>query len=98
MIHDSSSNSSDTHYDSHIDSGLTTRIIEELIAQSELSGDDLMPLYQSIDPDALETLFAPQADGSERADGRVTFTHAGHVVTVSSDGTVDVTTADNQSE
>ncbi|RBI60511.1 hypothetical protein DMJ13_18385 [halophilic archaeon] len=70
----------------------------ELVAQTETLGDDLPPLYQSIDPDALEALFAPKDDGSKRSEGHVTFTHAGHHITVSSDGTVDITPSDNQPE
>lgn len=42
------------------------------------------PLYRAIDPDALDRLVAAGEDV------RVTFTYAGHAITVRGDGTVDV--------
>lgn len=48
----------------------------------------LPPLYESVDPDALEALFAPLPDGSARGPGRVTFEYADCRVTVASDGTL----------
>lgn len=48
------------------------------------------PLTAVVDPDALEALFAPTADGRSRADGRVAFTYCGHRVVVDGAGDVDV--------
>lgn len=47
------------------------------------------PLYEVIDPDALNNIFAatPTAD---RVDGQVTFPYHGYEVTVRSDGSVSV--------
>ncbi|WP_435177183.1 HalOD1 output domain-containing protein [Halorussus sp. AFM4] len=54
------------------------------------TGDEgLEPLYRAVDPDALDALFEPTAEGVQR-DGRVTFSYAGCTVTVSSDGVVEV--------
>ncbi|PSP97408.1 hypothetical protein BRC94_10275 [Halobacteriales archaeon QS_5_70_17] len=52
--------------------------------------ESLPPLYESIDPDALERLFAPCNDGTSRARGRAVFPVAGCEVTVRYDGAVSV--------
>lgn len=43
-----------------------------------------------VDPDALDDIFRPQADGTRRAGGCVSFVLHGHDVTVWSDGTIVV--------
>lgn len=43
-------------------------------------------LYDSIDPDALDTLFADKYNGTPRTGGSVTFTMYGYEITVYSDG------------
>lgn len=49
------------------------------------------PLNDSIDPDALDALFAPRHDGSPReGDGFVTFTSNGYRVTVKKNGEIRV--------
>lgn len=45
------------------------------------------PLYDTIDPDALDALF----DGPSDRHGKITFRYHGYRVTVHSDGRVDVT-------
>mgnify|MGYP000496680950 CR=1 FL=1 len=50
---------------------------------------DLPPLYESVDPDALDALFTP--DSREPVLGKATFTHAGYEVTVAYDGEVVIT-------
>ncbi|SDK19752.1 HalOD1 output domain-containing protein [Natronorubrum texcoconense] len=52
-------------------------------------------LYDAINPEALDTLFAPREDGSPRASGRVEFPFCGYLVVVSSDGDVDVEELNN---
>ncbi|GAB3034687.1 HalOD1 output domain-containing protein [Natronobiforma cellulositropha] len=52
------------------------------VSQGEFS------LYDSIDPDALERLFSPKADGTRRVGGHVAFTALEHAVYVYADGTV----------
>lgn len=56
-------------------------------------GDDMLePLYNTIDPDALDALFSSRTGTSTRS-GTVTFTHAGYEVTVSATGDVSVSDA-----
>ncbi|AGB17527.1 hypothetical protein Halru_2957 [Halovivax ruber XH-70] len=47
------------------------------------------PLYEVLDPEALDRLFAPTPTDPSR--GTVRFDYRGHEVTVRADGTVDVT-------
>lgn len=65
-----------------------TSVTEQIVRQvaSAMNHDplELPPLYESVDPDGLERLV------DSMADGEVSFTYAGHQVTVSDDGTVDV--------
>lgn len=65
-------------------------VVEELAAQEGVDPLDLdVPLYDAIDPDALNALFSPTNDGTERAGGRIVFTIDGYEVTVDGDGQVD---------
>ncbi|NHN48423.1 hypothetical protein G9464_12580 [Halostella sp. JP-L12] len=64
-----------------------------LFAVAEAIGDDpleLPPLYDAIDPDALNKLFDSSAFGAERGDGTVEFAYAGCDVSVRADGRVTV--------
>ena len=54
------------------------------VSQGEFS------LYDSIDPDALERIFAPIVDGTPRTGGHVAFTALDHQVTVNANGTVHI--------
>ncbi|ODR80855.1 hypothetical protein BG842_02515 [Haladaptatus sp. W1] len=54
------------------------------------------PLYEAIDPDALDTLFAPLHRESER-NGKVMFEYCGYLVTVHADRTVELELIDAES-
>ena len=54
------------------------------------------PLYEVIDPDALDTLFAPLHRESERH-GKVIFEYCGYEVTVHADRTVELEPIDSES-
>lgn len=47
-------------------------------------------LYRTIDPDALDRVFAPLRTGPGRSTGSITFEYADHVVTVYGHGAVEV--------
>ena len=66
---------------------ITTTIVHALssIANVDVSQGEFS-LYDSIDPDALERLFRPKADGEPRLDGHVCFTALGHEVYVFANG------------
>jgi Flp pilus assembly CpaF family ATPase len=73
---------------------LTQRIITTVAEEKGQSIDELEPLYNAINPEALESLFASRVDGSSRPDGEVSFQYAGYWVTVSSEGAVEIKTDD----
>lgn len=66
--------------------------VVELVADRE--GTDPMelrpPLYDVIDPEALNALFAPTSRGRLRESGQVSFEYLGYDVTVRGDGDVSV--------
>lgn len=51
----------------------------------------LSPLFESIDPDALDRLFSPTGSGVTRS-GSISFTHDGYEVTATAAGEVVVST------
>ncbi|MFB9807991.1 HalOD1 output domain-containing protein [Haladaptatus pallidirubidus] len=56
------------------------------------------PLYEVVDPDALDSLFAPTYTGGTRTDGRVQFAYAGYEVVIHSTGDVNVSPLDAAGE
>lgn len=70
---------------------ISTAVVEAI---AEYEGVDPLelsrPLYEVIDPDALDNLFPP---GSNSA-GQIEFSYNGCAVTVTSDGDVDVVNSD----
>jgi hypothetical protein len=73
---------------------ITEQIIRVVTESDDRSREDLEPLYEAIDPDALSALFAPRTDESSRAVGDVSFEYAGYWVTVSSEGVVETDAID----
>ncbi len=68
----------------------TERIVETVATTKSVDPLDLPPLYDSIDPEALEKLV-------DRMDeGEVVFTYAETEVTVTEDGSVDVVEGDRR--
>ena len=64
-----------------------------VLAVAEATGEDPMelpPLYDTVDPDALNNLFEDRIDGAERLGGNFEFAYAGCDVTVRADGSVNV--------
>ena len=60
------------------------RIVEAVADAADVSKLELQPLYEVVDPDALESLFRAGSTGTVR------FTYHGHRVVVSSHGDVTV--------
>ena len=57
----------------------------------------LTPLFETIDPDALNALFSPTYSGDTRT-GSITFTHDGYDVTVTATGEVTVSNSSSASD
>jgi Halobacterial output domain 1 len=64
-----------------------------IAARDDLDRSECPPLYEAIDPDALDTLFAPLHRESERH-GKVIFEYCGYEVTVHADRTVELESID----
>ncbi|WP_231190384.1 HalOD1 output domain-containing protein [Haladaptatus sp. DYF46] len=67
------------------------QIINGVSDAAGCSVKELTPLYEVIDPDALDRLYAPTYHGDMRSSGEVTFSYAGYRIVVDSSGTVDLT-------
>ncbi|WP_254535043.1 HalOD1 output domain-containing protein [Halomarina litorea] len=73
---------------------LSITIVETVCAVLEESPAAVEPLYDVVDPDALDSLFRPKADGTPRVEGSVTFTLSDCTVTVEGTGEVVVVPPD----
>lgn len=80
------------HHDPEGSANLSTTVVHAL---ADVMGVDVTDggytLYQSIDPDALDGIFAPTVDGTPRPPGHVAFTVDGYRVTVYSSGRIVIT-------
>jgi hypothetical protein len=83
-----------TYYTKHDFDGearLTTTLVHAL---SDVSGHDVtdaeFTLHDHVDPDALDLLFKPREDGTERMNGHLRFTVRGHEVTIYSNGQIAI--------
>lgn len=84
-----------TYYAYHDPEGsaaLTTTVVHAL---ADVMGADVsdagFSLYDSVDPDALDRVFAPKADGTPRPPGHIAFGVQGYQVTVYSTGEIVIT-------
>lgn len=75
---------------------VSTRVVSAIADAKGVDPLDLPPLFEDIDPDALDSLFEATAT-SPRTEGRLTFTIDGYEVVVYSDETVTVTHVDEGS-
>ena len=81
--------------DSKRSQSLSFEIIRAIAEREGVDTVDIEPpeyeaLYDVLNPEALDALFAPRHDGTERTTGRVEFTFCGYDVVVTSDGDVVV--------
>lgn len=78
-------------YQADADQLLSEAVVEAIAANSELDAleiaDEFGPLYDVIDPSALDSLFRPTGT-ADRSVGCVTFEYAGYRVTVDHTGWV----------
>lgn len=72
-----------------VEPSVVVRIHNAIAARDGPDPSDCQPLYEVIDPDALEKLFAPAQTGTDRH-GTVTFEYCEYQVTVNSDRTITV--------
>jgi hypothetical protein len=60
----------------------------EGVEPTEIEPPTYEALYDAINPEALDSLFAPRENGVHRASGQVEFEYCGYRVVVTSDGDV----------
>lgn len=65
-------------------------VVRTVAAYSGRPPKELPPLFEVVDPDALDLLFQPLDDGTPRQGGAVAFEYAGYHVRIDFDGRVDV--------
>lgn len=68
----------------------STAVVETVAIAVDSEPTVLEPLYETVDPDALDTLIRSLETNSTDEDATVTFALDGHEVTVRRDGTVGV--------
>lgn len=77
------------------DEPVSTALVMGVAAVTNTPPTEIEPLYDIVDPDALDRLFEPVADSSpRRGDGRVTFPMNGCLVTVYGNGEVEISPPD----
>ncbi|WP_135851630.1 HalOD1 output domain-containing protein [Halorussus salinus] len=73
------------------DQPLSAAVIDAVAEAADREPAELgTPLYDQIDPDALDNLFSDRHNGMPRGSGHVVFTLLDYEVTVYSDGYVDI--------
>lgn len=89
-----------TRHDWESDESLCETVIFTVAAVTGKPPTEIEPLYDTIDPDALATLFSPISDANPRADGFVSFTLDDQPVMVHASGEIvlDVSDDNVQSE
>lgn len=74
---------------------ITVLIHAAIAARVGSDASECPPLYDVIDPDALDTLFAPHHRTTERH-GKVIFEYCGYQVTVNADRTIELEPLDTE--
>lgn len=78
------------------DADVTTTIITAVAAITDSPATDIAPLYEAINPDALNTLYAPTQTGERRTGGGcTTLTVHGCTVTLYWDGEIEIEPPDH---
>ena len=73
---------------------LTMKTVNAVAHEKGVSTDELAPLYETIETDALNALFAPLSEDDRN--GHVRFQYEGYTVTVHSNGTVDISPVERE--
>lgn len=79
------------HHDSESDQPLSTAVIMAVADTAGINPSEIRtPLYDAIDPDAMNKLFEATSNGAERTDGYLSFSIHGHHVSVDASGEISV--------
>ncbi|WP_162224183.1 HalOD1 output domain-containing protein [Halorussus salinus] len=77
-------------YELHTDQTPSEGVVAAVSTASGIDPATMEPLAGTIDPDAVDAMFADHYDGTPRGTGHVQFAYAGYEVVVSSDGLVSL--------
>ncbi|WP_135828485.1 HalOD1 output domain-containing protein [Halorussus halobius] len=77
-------------YERADDETTTRAVVTALSIALDVPETELSPIYDAVDPDALDALFRPDGALTTAVDGRVVFEYGTHRVRVDSDGRVCV--------
>ncbi|AZQ14167.1 HalOD1 output domain-containing protein [Halorubrum sp. PV6] len=70
---------------------LSQKVLERVAELEDAAPHELEePLFEAVDPDALDQVFRTQPNGPRRAEGRVRFSYHGYEVVAYADGRVSV--------
>lgn len=72
------------------DEPVSFAIVEAVSSAERCPPGSLPPLYETLDPDALDTLFASEDERTERGPSLVTFAYSDSIVTVEDHDTITV--------
>ena len=77
------------------DQPITYEIIEAVAERERVDATDIEPpeydtLYDVLNPEALDAVFAPREDGTSRGNGWIEFTFCGYDFVVTSDGEIEI--------
>lgn len=78
-------------YDIRDGEPLSTAVVLAVAEAADIEPADIQePLYNVLDPDALNSLFGPKADGTPRDNGKLSFSIYGHDVTIEGNESIHV--------
>lgn len=83
-----------TFHDWSEDGGVETTIIDAITELEGMAWEECPPLYEAVDPEALNALFHPGPNGLARMDGLVSFHYAGYVISIRSSGEISIEVSD----
>jgi hypothetical protein len=72
----------DVNYQVDPDESVSTAVVRAVSALEGIDPCSLRPLAEVLDPESLDSLFAPRHDDTPRRGGRVSFVYAGYEVAV----------------
>lgn len=76
----------------------STRVVDAVAEVRDVDVADLPPLYDVVDPDALDALFDSTGTVASRREGTVEFVYTGLHVRVDASGAVDVSSPESSEE
>jgi len=92
--YDSRTDTYHVHHDWTENTSIVTTIVNAVAALDGVTFDECEPVYDVIDPDALDVVLTPTTDRSTRAPVQVQFSYHGHTITVDSTGEIVIDAPD----